>query len=76
MACWAGYEGLEALVTVNSLVEDGMCWVENVKDRVGVHLLTGCVNADMEVRSSSSQKLVKIGSLEDANLDDIVLVLK
>lgn len=76
MVSWAGNNRFQTLVTVDSFVENGAVWVEDVKDRVGVHLLTSRVHADLEVRLCTPQQLLEIRSLEDSDLDNIVLVFK
>ena len=55
MISWAGNDSFKTLATVDSLVEDGVVGVKNVKDRVRVHLLTSCVDTDLKVRLGTRQ---------------------
>ena len=68
MIGWAGYKGLETLVPVDALVENLFFGVENIENRICIHLFTSCVNAYLEVRHGSFEKLFQKWTLEDSDL--------
>ena len=48
VCCRIRYEGLQTLVSVDSLVEDSMIGVEDVQNGVGVKPLTRSVDTNLE----------------------------
>lgn len=75
MVNWARNDCFEALVPVETFVEDCVVGVKHIQDGISVHFLTRRVNADLEVRQGTLDQFLQKGPFEDPNFDQTVLVV-
>ena len=68
--------GLEAVLSVESELDERLVWVNQVDDRVSILAMACCEYAHLVLCSALSQTLSQIGSQVDARLDVLKLLLE